>query len=90
MRRADCRFFEALSDHEAGEYLDEFLRVGRAGVRPSWWERLEADGISAIAPFFAEVAEGIRVVEVAPPNDVPGLIVEATEARPLRVPSLRR
>jgi hypothetical protein len=79
MRGVDYHFFEALSDEEAGKYLDEFLRVGRAGVRQSWWERLEADGLSAIAPFFAEVAERIRVVEVAPPDDVPGFIVEAME-----------
>jgi hypothetical protein len=75
----DYRFFEQLTAAEAETYLATFLEEERKRISPQWWNRLMADGVGAIEPYFAEFVAKISVVQVAPPDDLPEYIVESME-----------
>ena len=75
----DYRFFEQLAVAEAEVYLVTFLEEERKRIPPAWWDRLMADGVGAIEPYFAEFAPKIGLVRVAPPEDLPEYIVKSME-----------
>jgi hypothetical protein len=73
------RFFEQLAEAEAEAYLGTFLEEERKRIPPLWWERLMEDGAAAIEPCFAEFVPRIRLLQVAPPDDLPEYIVESMQ-----------
>jgi hypothetical protein len=73
------RFFEQLSEDEARAYLATFLKAERQRIPTEWWDRLTRDGVAAIEPYFAEFVPGIRLVQIAPPDDLPEYIVESMQ-----------
>jgi hypothetical protein len=75
----DYRFFEQLTATEAEAYLATFLEEERKRISPRWWDRLMADGVGAIEPYFAEFVAKVSLVQAAPPDDLPEYIVEAME-----------
>jgi hypothetical protein len=79
VRPGHGRFFEELTDEDAQGYLDAFLKAGRARVGEDWWSRLQANGVSAVLPYFAAESELVGVARVPPPDDTPTFIVEAME-----------
>ena len=75
----DYRFFEQLTVAEAEEYLATLLEEERKRIPSEWWDRLTADGVRAIEPYFAEFVSKIRLVQTVPPDDIPEYIVESME-----------
>jgi hypothetical protein len=75
----DYRFFEELAGAEARDYLATFVEEERKRIPPEWWDRLLAEGVDAIGPYFAEFVPKIKIVQVAPPADLPKYIVESME-----------
>jgi hypothetical protein len=81
MRCLDYRFFEQLTVPEADAYLAAFLEEERKRISREWLDRVSADGVGAIEPYFAEFVPRISVVQVAPPDGLPEFIVESMERK---------
>lgn len=73
----DYAFFEGLTAAEADAHLAAFLAEGRERVDAGWWDRLSADGVDAIEPYFADFAPRLEVIQVPPPDDLPGFVVRS-------------